>query len=64
MRYTRPAFAELGRILTYIDVQSPSAARNVRARIEAVTRLLLKNPYAGRRTRRGFRITISASAGK
>jgi plasmid stabilization system protein ParE len=56
VRTTLPAFAELERILTYLDVQSPSAARKVRARIEAVTRVLAKNPYAGRRTRRGYRI--------
>jgi toxin ParE1/3/4 len=56
VRYTLPAFAELGHILAYLEARSPGGARNVWARIEAVMRLLAKNPHAGRRTRRGYRI--------
>lgn len=56
VRYTLPAFAELEHILAYLEARSPSGARNVRARIEAITRLLATNSYAGRRTRRGYRI--------
>jgi plasmid stabilization system protein ParE len=56
VRYTLPAFGELERILSYLEARSPSGARNVRVRIEAVTRLVAANPYAGRRTRRGYRI--------
>lgn len=56
LRYTLPAFMDLQRLLAYLDTQSPSGACNVRARIEAITQLLLKNPHSGRRTRRGYRI--------
>jgi plasmid stabilization system protein ParE len=47
VRTTLPAFAELGRILAYLELRSSSAARKVRARLEAVTRLVLKNSYPG-----------------
>ena len=57
LRYTLPALAGLERVLSYLEGRSPSAARNVRVRIQAVTQLLLKNPRAGRRTRRGYRIS-------
>jgi plasmid stabilization system protein ParE len=50
LRYTRPALADLGAILDYIDAQSPRGAGRVMARIERVIDLLLVHPNLGRRT--------------
>jgi toxin ParE1/3/4 len=50
LRYTLPALADLGAILDYIDAHSPQGARRVKARIQALTDLLLQYPRIGRRT--------------
>lgn len=47
LRYTLPAFIELESILDYIAARSPQGAANVKARIRAVTELLLTHPHIG-----------------
>ena len=51
LRYTLEAAAELDQVLTTIEDKSPSGARNVRLRIQAVANLLLQHPRAGQLTR-------------
>ena len=50
LRYTLPALTDLSAILDYIAAHSPQGARRVRARIRALTELLLQHPHIGRRT--------------
>jgi toxin ParE1/3/4 len=50
LRYTLPALADLSAILDYIAAHSPQGARQVQARIKALTDLLLLHPHIGRRT--------------
>jgi toxin ParE1/3/4 len=50
LRYTLPALADLNHILDYIAERSPSGARRVHARIQAITYLLLSHPHIGTRT--------------
>jgi len=50
LRYTLPALADLDTILNYIAARSPRGARQVQARIKAVTDLLSQYPNIGRRT--------------
>jgi toxin ParE1/3/4 len=50
LRYTPKALAELADILAYIAERSPQGARNVQARIEAITTLLRQYPLAGQLT--------------
>ena len=50
LRYTRRAAAELDEILSFIDERSPQGARNIKARIQAMTALLLEHPQAGHLT--------------
>ena len=50
LRYTPKALAELDDILTYIAERSPAGARNVQARIQALTTLLVQYPLSGQRT--------------
>jgi toxin ParE1/3/4 len=50
LRYTPKALAELDDILTYIAERSPQGARNVQARIRAITTLLLQHPLSGQLT--------------
>ena len=49
-RYTLPALADLSAILNYIAAHSPQGARQVQARIQALTDLLLLHPHIGSRT--------------
>ncbi|CAK11651.1 MULTISPECIES: type II toxin-antitoxin system RelE/ParE family toxin [Rhizobium] len=50
LRYTPKALAELDEILGYIAERSPQGARNVQARIQAITTLLVQHPYSGQLT--------------
>jgi toxin ParE1/3/4 len=50
LRYTLRAAAELDKILSFIDERSPQGAHNVKARIHAMTALLLQHPRAGHST--------------
>jgi toxin ParE1/3/4 len=61
LRYTPKALAELADILAYIAERSPAGARNVQARIMAITTLLTQYPLSGQMTSEsGFRkITTS-----
>jgi plasmid stabilization system protein ParE len=47
LRYTLRAAAELDKILSFIDERSPNGAHSVKARIHAMTALLLQHPRAG-----------------
>ena len=47
LRYTLPALIELESILDYIAARSPQGAAHVKARIKAVTELLLAHPHIG-----------------
>ncbi|MGJ0453990.1 MAG: type II toxin-antitoxin system RelE/ParE family toxin [Methylocystis sp.] len=47
LRYTTGAAAELDEILSFIDERSPHGARSIKARIQAMTDLLLRHPQAG-----------------
>jgi toxin ParE1/3/4 len=56
LRYTPAAFDELSGILDYIAERSPSGARNVKARVQAITALLEQFPECGQVTsERGLR---------
>ena len=50
LRYTPKALAELADILAYIAERSPQGARNVQARIQAITALLVQHPHSGQLT--------------
>jgi toxin ParE1/3/4 len=50
LRYTRPALADLSSILDYIAEQSPRSAKQVQARVKAITKLLSDHPAVGART--------------
>ena len=50
LRYTLPALSDLDQILGYVAARSPSGARRVHARIQAITDLLLSHPHIGTRT--------------
>jgi toxin ParE1/3/4 len=50
LRYTPKALAELADILAYVADRSPQGARNVQARIQAITALLVQYPHCGRLT--------------
>jgi plasmid stabilization system protein ParE len=50
LRYTPKALDELAEILAYIAKRSPKGARNVQARIQAVTVLLAHYPHSGQIT--------------
>jgi toxin ParE1/3/4 len=50
LRYTPKALAELAGILAYIAERSSQGARNVQARIQAITALLLQYPLSGQLT--------------
>ena len=47
LRYTLPALADLESILDYVVDRSPQGASRIKARIRAVTDLLLRYPQAG-----------------
>jgi toxin ParE1/3/4 len=47
LRYTLPALADLASILDYIADRSPQGAARIHARIQAVTNLLPRYPWAG-----------------
>lgn len=47
LRYTLPALTDLESILDYVVDRSPQGASRIRARIRAVTDLLLRYPQAG-----------------
>jgi plasmid stabilization system protein ParE len=47
LRYTRSGLADLEEILTHIAVHSPGGAERVRARVKAVTDLLMRHPRIG-----------------
>lgn len=51
VRYTRPAAAELAKVLAYVAERSPQGARTVGARIKAIETLLALFPEAGEPTR-------------
>lgn len=50
LRYTLRAAAELDEILSFIDERSPQGALRIKARIQAMTGLLLEHPQAGHLT--------------
>jgi toxin ParE1/3/4 len=50
LRYTPKALAELADILAYLAERSPQGARNVQARIQAITALLVQYPLSGQFT--------------
>jgi plasmid stabilization system protein ParE len=50
LRYTPRALIELDEVLDYVAGHSPQGARRVQRRIQAITSLLLLQPYSGRRT--------------
>jgi toxin ParE1/3/4 len=50
LRYTPKALAELADILAYLAERSPQGARNVQARIQAITALLVQYPLSGQLT--------------
>lgn len=50
LRYTLPALADLEAILEDIDRHAPQSALRVKARIQAITNLLLLHPLIGART--------------
>jgi plasmid stabilization system protein ParE len=50
LRYTLPALVDLSTIRDYIAAHSPTGARRVQARIQAVADLLSLHPNIGRRT--------------
>ena len=50
LRYTVPALADLDAVLEYVGQRSPQGAGRVRARIKAVTDLILRHPRIGSRT--------------
>lgn len=50
LRYSPSALADLDDILAYIAVRSPSGAQKVQARLQAITKLLLRHPNSGSRT--------------
>ncbi|MGD9540236.1 type II toxin-antitoxin system RelE/ParE family toxin [Methylocystis sp.] len=50
LRYTLRAAAELDEILSFIDARSPQGALRIKARIQAMTALLLEHPQAGHLT--------------
>ncbi|MEL6064952.1 MULTISPECIES: type II toxin-antitoxin system RelE/ParE family toxin [unclassified Methylobacterium] len=52
LRITRPAAAQLDRVLTYIDQRNPQGARHVQHRVQAAIDLLLHHPFAGTVTAR------------
>jgi plasmid stabilization system protein ParE len=57
LRYTPRAAAELGEILDYIAARSPQGQRRVMARLQFITRLIVEQPYSGKRTSlRGGRV--------
>ncbi|MGJ0395028.1 MAG: type II toxin-antitoxin system RelE/ParE family toxin [Methylocystis sp.] len=47
LRYTQRAAAELEEVFAFIDERSPQGARSIKARIQAMTALLLEHPQAG-----------------
>jgi toxin ParE1/3/4 len=47
LRYTLPALADLASIPDYIADRSPQGAGRIHARIQAITNLLLRYPWAG-----------------
>ena len=47
LRYTLPALADLDEILAYITARSPLGAERVKARIKALTELLVHYPRIG-----------------
>jgi toxin ParE1/3/4 len=47
LRYTLPALADLASILDYVADRSPHGAGRIHARIQAITNLLLRYPWAG-----------------
>jgi toxin ParE1/3/4 len=53
LHYTPKALAELADILAYIVERSPQGARNVHARIQAITSLLVQYPHSGQLTSEG-----------
>lgn len=50
LRYTPEALAELNEILDYLAERSPQGAKRVQERIQIMTRLLVRHPYAGQIT--------------
>lgn len=50
LRYTRPALADLNKLLDYIAAHSPQGARRVQARIRTIIDLLVLHPGIGTRT--------------
>jgi toxin ParE1/3/4 len=61
VRYTLSALADLEAILDYVTEQSPQGANRIKARIQAIERLLAQHPLSGARTRLPWlrRITVS-----
>ena len=50
LRYTVPALADLEDLLSYVTAHSPQGASHVKARIQAVTELLIEHPRVGVQT--------------
>jgi addiction module RelE/StbE family toxin len=61
VRYTPPALADLEAILNYVTEQSPQGANRIKARIQAIERLLAQHPLSGVRTRLPWLPRISVS---
>ncbi len=56
LRYTPRAVAELDKVLTDIELESPLGALRVKARVQAVVNLILQYPHAvPLRSKRGIR---------
>ena len=53
LRYTLRGAAELDKVLSYIEAQSPQGARRVQTRIQVIINLILQHPHAGRLTSKG-----------
>ena len=52
LRLTRPAAAQLDRVLTDIDERNPQGAQHVLHRVQGAMDWLLQHPFAGSNTAR------------
>ena len=50
LRYTRPALADLDRVLSYLSERSPQGAERVQSRINLLLDLLARHPGIGQAT--------------
>jgi toxin ParE1/3/4 len=61
LRFTPQALTELAEILDYLAERSPQGTRRVQERIQTITTLLVRHPYAGQVTSkpRARRISVA-----